>query len=199
MALTRKWLKTLGIDDGQIEQIIAAHADTVTALKTEISTARSQSDELTSVATHRDALQQQLDALATASDDAARIQADYDAYKAQVEAERTLAVKHRAVLDALNAHGIHKAAPTIARAIDLSALAIEDGTVANLDAFIDTVVAEHHWAVETTTVHGVPPIAPPTGNARSIYTRADIERMSADEINQNWAAIQASLPNIKGV
>ncbi len=199
MALTRKFLKAMGIDEEKIEQIIDAHSETVTALKGEIETARQDGDGLQTITKERDGLKKQLETLQAASGDAAKVQAAFDAYKAGVEAEKTGEIKTKAVLKALEDKGIRKAAQAIIKGLDLSALEIDGEQVKGLDAFIAPIIQENDWAIETTTTQGVPPVNPPSGGAKTTYTRADIERMSADEINRNWAAIQASLPTMKGV
>ena len=75
MSLTRQLLKDLQLSDEAIEQVIAAHIETVNALKAE-----------------RDAASAELEALrATADQSTAEVQAAFDAYRTQVETDRTTA------------------------------------------------------------------------------------------------------------
>ena len=49
MALTRRSLKAMGIEDEKIDEIIAAHAETVDALKEQRDNYKAQADELAEV------------------------------------------------------------------------------------------------------------------------------------------------------
>ena len=49
MALTRRSLKAMGIEDEKIDEIIAAHAETVDALKEQRDNYKAQADELEKV------------------------------------------------------------------------------------------------------------------------------------------------------
>ena len=49
MALTRKMLKAMGIEEEKIEQIIEAHAETVDTLKEQRDTLKADSDKLAEV------------------------------------------------------------------------------------------------------------------------------------------------------
>ena len=49
MALTRKMLKAMGIEDEKIDQIIEAHTETVDALKEERDTYKEDASKLTAV------------------------------------------------------------------------------------------------------------------------------------------------------
>ena len=98
MALTRKLLRSLGIDDEKIETIIDAHGETVEALKKE-------RDDYKAEAVKVEEMTKQLndanDKLAK-SGDAAKVQADFDAYKAEVAGEKTRTAKRNAVNAAEN-------------------------------------------------------------------------------------------------
>ena len=54
MALTRKFLSALGIEDNKIDQIIDAHRDTVDALKEERDKYKADADKLPNVTKERD-------------------------------------------------------------------------------------------------------------------------------------------------
>ena len=56
MALTRKFLRALGIEDDKVEEIIGAHLETVNPLKDERDNLKEQAD-------HAAELQKQVDAL----------------------------------------------------------------------------------------------------------------------------------------
>ena len=63
MALTRKFLKALGIEEDKIEEIITAHGETVAALKDEIDKAEQSAKDSAAAAQERDKLQKRVEAL----------------------------------------------------------------------------------------------------------------------------------------
>lgn len=91
MALTRKLLKDMGLTDAQIEDVIAAHAETVEALKGEI-------EALKGAQAASDA--QSVDWRAAHD----KVQAEYDAYRAEVagkeQAARVKAAYRKLLVDA---------------------------------------------------------------------------------------------------
>ena len=95
MALTRKFLKALGIEEDKIEEIITAHGETVAALKDEIDKAEQSAKDSAAAAQERDKLQKRVEALEKTSGDAAKVQAEYDAYRQQVETDRRRSSKRR--------------------------------------------------------------------------------------------------------
>ena len=62
MALTRKFLKALGIDEDKIDEIISAHGETVTALKDEIEKAKQSAEDSAAIAKERDSYLQRVEA-----------------------------------------------------------------------------------------------------------------------------------------
>ena len=94
MALTRKSLKAMGLDDEKIDSVIEMHTETIESLKTE-------NEKLRGDATKAADLQKQLDAAneklsKTDPNAAARIQKELDDYKASVAAEKATAAKRTA-------------------------------------------------------------------------------------------------------
>lgn len=61
MALTRKFLKALGIEDGVIDEIITAHSETVNALKNEIKDGETLQADLDNLKKENKRLQKQVD------------------------------------------------------------------------------------------------------------------------------------------
>lgn len=76
MSLTRSFLKALGIEEDKIGEIINAHSETVTALKSEIEKYKADAEKLPEVQKQLDKANADLKA------------ADSDGYKAKYEAEK---------------------------------------------------------------------------------------------------------------
>lgn len=106
LALTRKLLEGIGIEDKQIETIIEAHSDTVTALKKEIAQYKDDAErvpllqkqlEEALAADHTDELQSKLDEAVKAKETAeaalAEANKSFDDFKAEVQAEKDATAK----------------------------------------------------------------------------------------------------------
>lgn len=106
MALTRKLLEGIGIEDKQIETIIEAHSDTVSALKREIAQYKDDAAKVPDLqkqledakaADHTEELQSKLDEAEKAKETAeaalAEANKSLEDYKAEVQAEKDAAAK----------------------------------------------------------------------------------------------------------
>lgn len=99
MALTRKLLEGMGIEDKAIESIIEAHSDTVTGLKAERDKYREQAAKVPD-------LQKQLEEASTAkSDDGewerkfTEVSQAFEDFKAQVASDRAEAERRRRIVE----------------------------------------------------------------------------------------------------
>lgn len=89
MALTRELLNALGIEKEKHQAIIDAHTETVEGLKAQAEKYKADAEKLPEVQRQ---LKEALDAVKK-NGDAAEIQADFDAYKKDVEARETMRTK----------------------------------------------------------------------------------------------------------
>lgn len=183
MALTRKLLKDMQLEDEKIEQIIAAHVATIEALKGERDAALTENEELRA----------QVEQLSTANQSAAEVQAAFDAYRTQIESTRQAEKAIEMIrLAMLQAGCNEKAIGLLIQTIDPSTLEVENGQVKNGEAIIAELRAKHAAFFAQPVRMAAPAVRPPvpTGGA---LTREDISRMSADEINRNWNAVKGVL------
>ena len=194
MALTRKFLKALGIEDDKIDEIVAAHGETVTALKAEIDEAKQGASGLDAVTKERDRYKADLEALQKTSGDAAKVQAEYDAYKAQVEKDKTAAQKGAALDAVLKEAGVERESfrTQLGKGWDMDTIELEDGKVKDKAALISRIKADYPDFIGTAHTEGTKPLTPPAGGGKT-YTREQLKGLSAEEINANWAAVQAAL------
>ena len=194
MALTRKFLKALGIEDDKIDEIVAAHGETVTALKAEIDEAKQGASDLDAVTKERDRYKADLEALQKTSGDAAKVQADFDAYKAQVEKDKTAAKKGAALDAVLKEAGVERESfrTQLGKGWDMDTIELEDGKVKDKAALISRIKAEYPDFIGTAHTEGTKPLTPPPGGSKT-YTREQLKGLSAEEINANWGAVSAAL------
>ena len=194
MALTRKFLKALGIEDDKIDEIVAAHGETVTALKAEIDEAKQGASGLDAVTKERDRYKADMEALQKTSGDAAKVQAEYDAYKAQVEKDKTAAQKGAALDAVLKKAGVERESfrAQLRKGWDMDTVELEDGKVKDEAALLSRIKADYPDFIGKASTEGTPPAAPPAGGGKT-YTRDQLKGLSAEEINANWGAVQAAL------
>ena len=132
MALTRKSLKAMGLDDEKIDSVIEMHTETIESLKTE-------NEKLRGDATRAADLQKQLDEAnekLSKSDPnaAAKIQKELDDYKAAVAAEKTTAAKRAAYRKIVEGKGITGVlADMIADRVDYSAIEMDGDAIKGAD------------------------------------------------------------------
>ena len=81
MALTRKFLAAMGIDNEKIDEIITAHSETVEALKEQRDSFKAEADNLTSITRERDDLKVKL---AGAEDKVAAQKKEISEYKTKI-------------------------------------------------------------------------------------------------------------------
>ena len=178
MAMTRKFLKAMGIEEEKIEQIIEAHTETVNALKEERDNYKKDATTLKDV-------QRELDDLKAKGDDGwkekhDKLKGEFDTYKKDVEEKETHSKKeaaYRAILkDAnLSEKGIDKAIKYAEwDKIELEA----DGKLKGASDHIKA--AKEEWAeyVTTTTTTGAKTYTPPANNGNSGVTKEDFQKRS---------------------
>ena len=168
MALTRKFLKGMGIEDEKVESIIEAHSETVEGLTKERDTLRAQAEKVQD-------LQKQLeDAKAAAGDNDGwekKYRAEHKAFedfKAEVDAKQREAMKEKAYRKLLaDAKVDPKRMDSIMRVTDLSGVELdEDGKVKDADKLAESIASE--WAdfvVKTKSVGSMPATPPKTDAA----------------------------------
>lgn len=175
MALTRKMLKAMGIEDDKIDQIIEAHSETVDALKDEREKFREAAEKLPGV-------QSELDALKTSGgnwkEKYEKEHSDFESYKADVSAKEAGAAKESAYRTLLAEVGVDpKRIDTVIRAekagfADLKIGA--DGKFEGADELTETIKANWGDFIPVTTTTGVPTAKPPA-NTGGVTTKTKEE------------------------
>ena len=173
MSLTRKLLKEMELDPNAIERIIAAHAETVDALKQESAAVTGQ--------------------LTAAREESAALQADYTAYRTQVEENKRTAARHAALSAALTEAGANpQALPLLLDAIRLPEEAWQDDTLPNPAEALHPWLTKYAALFQVKSPLPVTRVAPPI-HTGGLLTPADVKRMSAEDINKHWSAVKSAL------
>ena len=163
MAMTRKFLKAMGIEEEKIEQIIEAHTETVNALKEERDNYKKDATTLKDV-------QRELDDLKAKGDDGwkekhDKVKKEYEEYKSDVEGKQARETKEKATRAYFENVGITGKNLDIAMrgsrdeidGLEMDGEKIKD--TASLKALVDGDFAS---LVTTTTTRGASTTTPPT-------------------------------------
>ena len=196
MALTRKMLKAMGIEEEKIDQIIEAHSETVDSLKADRDNYKKDADQLKSV-------REELDELKAKGDDGwkekhDKLKGDFDTYKKDVEAKETHSKKveaYKAILkDAnLSEKGIEKAV----KYAEWDKIELEtDGKLKGASDHIKAVKEEWAEYVTTTTTTGAKTSNPPANNGGSVKTKEEIYKMENGRYVLSASERQAELAKL---
>ena len=178
MALTRKFLKALEIEDEKIDQIIEAHTETVSGLKDSLDKAEAAAKDLPSVQKELDATRADLEAV---KKDGWKYKHDtlkkeFEDYKKGVTAKETKAAKEAAVRGYYESKGITGKALDIAlrgSGAEIEALELVEGKIKDAAALEALVKGDFSGLVSTTTTTGANTANPPA-NTGGGMTKADI-------------------------
>lgn len=189
MALTRSMLKSMTLTDEQISAIIEAHMDTVDGLKAERDTLKAAAATAEEVAKERDRLKDQL----AQAGDAAKVQAEFDSYRQQVEQDKLRGRKATALDKLLRDAGVVKDSfrTTLGRTWDMDKIELDDaGGIKDAAALMETVKRDYGDFIATTTTTGTSPVTPPQGGGMKL-TKEQIAAIS--DKAERRAAIAANL------
>lgn len=159
MALTRKFLKAMGIEDEKAEEIISAHVETVNGLKGE-----------------RDDLQEQLEAAKQA--DPKPSEPGENPYKEQLEAEKKAFAEYKAHVEEEKAEeqkrvlyrkllaeaGIDsKRIDSVLKVSDLSKVTVKDGAIEGAEDLVNGIKSDWADFIPVTETKGASVAKPPAG------------------------------------
>lgn len=178
MALTRKFLKALGIDEEKIDEIISAHTETVDGLKAERDKYKGDAEMLPAVqkelndlkAVEKDGYEEKYNAL----------KSEYDKYKEDVTAKATAEKKTAAVKAYFESKGIteHIALALKSSRDEQNALTLnEDGTIKDTKALDDLIAGELASLVTVNSRQGAATNTPPPNSGDT----PDFSKMSDEE------------------
>ena len=186
MALTRKMLKAMGIEDEKIEQIIEEHAETVDALKKQRDEAKEQAGEADELKKQLEDAQKQLEGM---QDDGYKakfeqLKGEFDGYKADVEAEKAQATARslfKAQVEKLGITGSR--ADSIVRATDLGAFEVKDGAYKDPKAVEEAIRKDWADFIPKVTTEGAFVAHPPAQGGQAI-TKEQFAKMTLRQRNE---------------
>lgn len=171
MSFSRKDLTEAGVPEESLSAVMALRNKDLANYMHKDEAQSAIDEAVKSVIKERDALQAKITDLETKAPDAAKVQADYDAFKAQVAAEKETAQKAALFQQALNAAGVTResAQKALLKVVDLSGVKLtDDGKLDGADALIAPLKTDYADFFATTQQGGVPPVNPPTGGSAGV-------------------------------
>lgn len=166
MALTRKMLKAMGIEDEKIEQIIEAHTESTDALKADRDRYKADAEQLPAVQAELKKAQDNLAAAGTSEyeEKYKAVQAELDQLKADAEAAKARSAKEAAYRALLADAGIPEAFLARAmRGVDVDALKLDkDGKLTDVDSLTESVKKDWADVIPKTHTEGVQTPNPPS-------------------------------------
>lgn len=190
MALTRKMLKVMGIEDEKIDEIIEAHSETVDALKKERDGYKESADKLADV-------QKELDGLKAGGDYKDKYEKEHKAfedYKSGITAKETRAAKEKAVRAYLESKSITGGNLDIAMrglSAEIDAAELDGEKIKDTKALDDLIGGTYKGLIVTKEERGVQTPTPP-GNSPA-KTQEELDAMSdADYYRATYAAQKES-------
>ena len=185
MALTRKMLSAMGIEENKQDEIINAHSETVNALKEERDTYKTDASKLQSV-------QKELDELKEATkngdkspykvkyeakvEELVNLQKEFDDYKNDVSAKEVASQKRSAYKKLLKETGVsEKRIDAIVKVTDLSTLEFDkEGNLKDKDNLVENIKSEWSDFIGTVSEQGASTANPPSNNGGKTMTREEI-------------------------
>lgn len=148
-------------------RLIALHLGVVDPLKDDVQKYKGDAEKLPGILKELDDLKK--------AGNASDVQAAFDAYKQQVESEKSTAAKTAAVRSALKAAGVNRDefADLLMGKVDLSKVEMDGDKLKDADGLINPLKGSYAGCFGTVTDKGTPPANPPAGGGKGM-TREDI-------------------------
>lgn len=184
MALTRKMLRAMGIEDEKADEIIEAHAETVDALKAKAQEAGDGAGKAEELAKQVEQLKKELEEAQKAGDpDGLKAKYDkehdaFEAYKAEVSAKEADREKRGLYRKLLVDAGVgQRHVDAVLRASDLSKVTVKDGALEGADELAKGIRDEWGDLIPGTSTQGSEPATPPKGGQQP----PDLSKMTASQ------------------
>lgn len=180
MALTRKFLSALGIEEEKAEQIIAAHTESIDGIKADRDKYREDAEKLPGV---QEELNQYKAAAEKNEKDPYKVKyealkEEHENFKRDIEAKETSAKKAAAYRSLLKAAGVsEKHIDKVMKVSDSDVDAIElddEGNAKEADKLTESIKAEWSDFIQTTSTQGAGVATPPASTGGSAKTKKEI-------------------------
>lgn len=176
MALTRKMLKAMGIEDEKIDQIIEEHIETVDALKKQRDAYKADADKVEDL--QRQLEQAKKDDGEDFKEKYEAIKIEFDEFKEQTETEKANAEKKSLYSKLLKDSGVdEKRIDAIIKVTDLSKIELnKDGSIRDSDKLSEQIKEDWSDFIVSIDDKGAKVDTPPDGSGKAM-TKEEISKI----------------------
>lgn len=159
MALTRRALKAMGIEEEKIDEIISMHSETVDGLKADVAKYKADAEALPGV-------QKELNDLKASGGDweekYTNVKKEFDDYKVEQAGKEAKVAKETAYRELLKTAGVdEKRIETVMKVTNLDDIKMADGKIKDADTLVEGIKTE--WADFIPSDGGKNPVKVDTG------------------------------------
>lgn len=193
MALTRKYLQSLGLEDETVDKIITAHTEVTSALKDERDALKADAEKLTEVQKELESAKKLIppeDGKNPWKVKYEAIKEEFDSFKTEIEVKKTAEAKTKAIKAMLKEIGISdKRIDAVAKVTDIDSIEIDsEGHIKDSDTLKESLKTEWSDFIPSESVKGADTPNPPTNTPTPTMTRKEI--MSIKDTTERQKAIQ---------
>ena len=181
MALTRKFLEALGIEQAKIDEIISAHTEVTDSLKADRDSYKEKAEKYDETKTELDKAKSELekvnkDEYKTKYES---LEAEFNKYKTDIAEKEVKEKKEEAYKKMLKEIGVNeKSIGAILKVKDLSSLKLDDkGNIVDVDTLKESEKKDWEGFIIKSEVGGQDPSTPPDNDKEKI----DVSNMSMED------------------
>lgn len=181
MALTRKFLEALGIEQAKIDEIISAHTEVTDSLKADRDSYKEKAEKYDQTKTELDKAKSELDKV---SKDEYKtkyesLEAEFNKYKTDIAEKEVKGKKEEAYKKMLKEIGVNeKSIDAILKVKDLNTIELDDkGNIVDADTLKESEKKDWEGFIIESEVHGQDPSTPPDKQKENV----DTSKMSMDD------------------
>ena len=181
MALTRKFLEALGIEQAKIDEIISAHTEVTDSLKADRDSYKEKAEKYDQTKTELDKAKSELDKV---SKDEYKtkyesLEAEFNKYKTDIAEKEVKGRKEEAYKKMLKEIGVNeKSIDAILKVKDLNTIKLDDkGEIVDVDALKESEKKDWEGFIIESEVHGQNTSTPPDNDKEKI----DVSNMSMED------------------
>lgn len=191
MALTRKFLSAMGIEDDKVDEIITAHTDTVNALKEQRDKYKEDAEKLPNVQKKLDELEAQNDKEDPYKEKYEKLQVEFDTFKEGVENEKIKAKKNKAYRELIKKAGVsEKRIDAIMKVTNIDNVELDEkGEIKDADKITENIKKEWSDFIVTESQKGADTTTPPKTTGGVTMTKEEIRNIK-DPVERQKAMIE---------
>ena len=181
MALTRKFLEALGIEQAKIDEIISAHTEVTDSLKADRDSYKERAEKYDQTKTELDKAKSELDKV---SKDEYKtkyesLEAEFNKYKTDIAEKEVKGRKEEAYKKMLKEIGVNeKSIDAILKVKDLNTIKLDDkGGIVDVDTLKESEKKDWEGFIIKSEVGGQDPSTPPDNDKEKI----DVSNMSMED------------------